>query len=159
MRILLIEDDATDADLMRQGLARDLGAEVGWVETLRLAGRHLIEEAEGVDAVVMDLGLVDNAGAEGVAALVEMTDAPIVVWTGESRREERMACIAAGASWVCRKPCSVSDVAEAVEVAIVAATRERGRGRDDAETSLVRRLEEALEPVRVAVGGMRVAAV
>ncbi len=83
-RVLLVEDNAADADLVRDALAEgSSGFAVHGVESLRDAFAYLASRE--ADVVLLDLGLPDAAGMEGVDRLrAELPELPIVVLTGHS---------------------------------------------------------------------------
>jgi CheY-like chemotaxis protein len=97
-RLLLVEDNPADADLVREYLDvvdrdRHVVVHVG-----RLADA-LPKVATGeVDLVLLDLGLPDGEGVESVRAIQRVAgDIPIVVLTGLPDDELALACIDAGA--------------------------------------------------------------
>src|SRR5262245_61507159 len=98
VRILLLEDDAIAADMLRTYLAA-----VGWapsqLEWVRTLDEGLARLAPGgFDLVITDLGLPDSPG--GMATLEELkraTDRVIVVVSGSSEPGVREAALARGA--------------------------------------------------------------
>jgi serine phosphatase RsbU (regulator of sigma subunit) len=94
-RLLLVEDDDGDALLVRELLADGLpGVEVERVTRLadaRRAARH-------VDCVLLDLGLPDGKGIDGVEHLVSHApDTAVVVLTGAASERMGVGAVAAGA--------------------------------------------------------------
>jgi serine phosphatase RsbU (regulator of sigma subunit) len=85
LRVLLVEDDAGDAFLVRELL--DLaggGYSLVWVRDLTSG---LAELDDGADCVLVDLGLPDAQGLEAVRAIVEHpAGAAVVVLTGVADR-------------------------------------------------------------------------
>jgi serine phosphatase RsbU (regulator of sigma subunit) len=94
--VLLVEDDDGDALLVRDELTETLpGCEVVRLHTLEEA---LAEQAEGIDCVVLDLGLPDTAGVQAVARLrARLGGAPLVVLTGLADESAGIAAVQAGA--------------------------------------------------------------
>jgi serine phosphatase RsbU (regulator of sigma subunit) len=95
-RILLIEDDAGDAYLVRE-LLDEAGSKVDltWVRTLAEADVAL---AEPFDCVVMDLGLPDATGLESLQSVLERAaDTAVIVLTGLTDENRGTAAVAAGA--------------------------------------------------------------
>ncbi len=97
-RVLLVEDSADDALLIEETMAvASPGTTVEHVGSLRTA----LERVGGADrttCVLLDLGLPDADGTEGVVALrARLPQAAIVVLTGRSDRETALTAIAAGA--------------------------------------------------------------
>ena len=83
LRILLVEDNPGDADLLRETLAQvEEQLEITHVESLRQAAEYL-RQGGHVDVILLDLGLPDSMGI----ATLERTnstapDLPIIVLTG-----------------------------------------------------------------------------
>ena len=97
MRILLLEDDAAFAGLVRDTLAQAAWGEVvlEWVETLAAATSRL--QAGGIDLVITDLNLPDAKGLETVETLGRSSECLVIVLTGEPRAGLREAAIGRGA--------------------------------------------------------------
>ena len=98
LRLLLVEDSAGDARLIREliteGSAR--GIELAHVATMREAERHL--ELGAVDVVVLDLGLPDAQGLEAVRrAHSAAPRVPVVVVTGLDNEALAVEALKAGA--------------------------------------------------------------
>jgi len=81
-RILLVEDNPGDADLVREALASASDrVEIAHVDSLAKARARL--EAGSVDVVLLDLSLPDATGLQGVERLHQAAPSvPIVVLTG-----------------------------------------------------------------------------
>ncbi|HET6951263.1 MAG TPA: SpoIIE family protein phosphatase [Acidimicrobiales bacterium] len=94
-RVLLVEDDDGDALLVREMLADGVpGAAVERV--IRLADAR--RAARRVDCVLLDLGLPDCQGLDGVEQIVgHAPDTAVVVLTGAASERLGMAAVAAGA--------------------------------------------------------------
>ena len=93
IRVLLVEDNPGDADWLRIALtyAEQGSFTVQHVSYLSDALRHVA--AQPVDVIVLDLGLPDSEGLDGLDAMRGMRDdVPIVVLSGLSDR--RMAALA-----------------------------------------------------------------
>jgi signal transduction histidine kinase len=83
LKVLLVEDNPDDADLLREALAESRGerVEVVAVETLREGLAHLVSTP--VDLLLLDLSLPDSQGLETVTrALAGAARVPIIVLTG-----------------------------------------------------------------------------
>ena len=83
LRILLVEDNPGDADLLQETLAQvDEQLEIAHVERLQQAAEYL-KQGGPVDAILLDLGLPDSMG---IATLERANAAaphlPIIVLTG-----------------------------------------------------------------------------
>ncbi|MDC0831549.1 ATP-binding protein [Geitlerinema sp. CS-897] len=96
VKLLLVEDNAADAQLMRKLLAADGGSERGsrervqyelsWVETLQDARGAIAQQS--FDAILLDLSLPDSVGLETIATIAaDAPDIPIVVLTGLDSEE------------------------------------------------------------------------
>ena len=98
VRILLLEDDATSADLVRTylGAVGWTQSQLEWVDTLDQALSRLA--AGGIDLVITDLNLPDSPGALATLdALKRATDRVIVVVSGNNEAGVREAVLARGA--------------------------------------------------------------
>ena len=93
LRILLVEDDDGDALLVREHLS-DAGLEtrLTWVRTMDEALERL-----DVDCVLLDLGLPDTLGLEGLERLLARKAPAVVVLTGLAGSGVGLAAVAAGA--------------------------------------------------------------
>jgi signal transduction histidine kinase len=84
-RVLLVEDNPADAELVRIALESSAHSDafaVDHVERLRDALAFL--SSREVDAVLLDLGLPDGAGVECIEKLrAEFPELPVVVFTGD----------------------------------------------------------------------------
>lgn len=98
VRILLVEDNPGDARLIREMLlSRDL-EDVSLDVAVDLAGAlHEVAHAT-FDVVVLDLGLPDAQGLEGLARVtLAAPDAPVIVLTGNADSGLALAAVQAGA--------------------------------------------------------------
>jgi len=97
-RILLVEDDPSDANLARQALraSKEPAFDVVWVTTLAET-RHTLQQ--GVfDVLLLDLSLPDSTGHATVYAIrKEARDLPIVVLTGHDDTAFALQTLEAGA--------------------------------------------------------------
>jgi len=98
MKILLVEDNADDADLLRRTLD-DVGSplfDLTQVERLEQALTRI--RTEKFDAILLDLSLPDSQGLETVAKMtVDALSVPIVVLTGLDDERVGLAAIRKGA--------------------------------------------------------------
>lgn len=96
MDILLIDDDADDADLIRRELDR-FGIDIVWANGFG-AGVELIETG-GFDAILVDHFLGDRTGLEFLEhARRARPDLPVLIITGVESRELDDAALEAGAA-------------------------------------------------------------
>jgi len=103
VRILLIEDDADFASIVRHRLdaSTGLAVRVDWVQTLREALARL--ERHPADLVLADLGLPDSAGLATLERLRSAGERLIVVLTGLADPALHEAALAQGAYDVVHK--------------------------------------------------------
>lgn len=95
LRVLVVEDSALDAAVLDRRL-RMLGRPVHISHAASLA--VAVDLAPGQDLVLLDLGLPDAEGLEGVRTLAELqAEVPIVVLTATDDEATAEACVAAGA--------------------------------------------------------------
>ncbi|WP_371581907.1 response regulator transcription factor [Streptomyces sp. NBC_01314] len=125
-RILVVEDEPHIATLVAKALRRD-GHEVVLSEDGEVG--LFIAEADGVDCVVLDLGLPGLPGAVMLGVLREdHQELPVVVLTGYDDPEHRAECLAAGANAFLTKPFTVTALCGAVrrQLAVAGAAAPRG---------------------------------
>ena len=87
MNVLLVEDRPEDAFVIKKQLAHEAGDEtldVEHVDTLALALERV--QGEGLDCVLLDLGLPDGRGLNNLRRLQSMQGAPLRPLTGVRRR-------------------------------------------------------------------------
>lgn len=99
VRVLLVEDNADDAFLVRRAFAplRPQGLELAGVAP-RLAEAVAALGRGGVDVVLADLDLPDSTGPDTVAELVRAApDTPVVVLTGQPDETLGLAALRRGA--------------------------------------------------------------
>jgi diguanylate cyclase (GGDEF)-like protein len=91
MKLLLVEDNTTDAEFLAASLRRsgETDVELTHVSTLKEGTRSI--RKGGFDVVLLDMGLPDGSGLECVEAVQEADpDIPIVVLSGQD--DEDFAC-------------------------------------------------------------------
>lgn len=130
MKILVIEDDSRQRTLLKMSLESFLDIYCEVVEADRLSAGVGILEQNNIDAVVLDLGLVDNLGLEGVTKLRQVNDhAVIFILSGAGHVNDAMNAIKLGADDYWKKP--LHDVEQFVWS--LAGAVERRRRREKAE--------------------------
>jgi DNA-binding response OmpR family regulator len=108
MRLLVVEDEARIAELLRAGLSR-AGFVVDAVATVADASAAL--PVAPYDAVILDLGLPDGDGLEFLAGLRRTgTAVPVLVLTARDAVEARVAGLDAGADDYLIKPFAVAEL-------------------------------------------------
>ncbi len=108
MRLLLVEDHATFAELVRQNLERE-GFAVDVVETAGDGDAAL--RAVSYDAVILDLGLPD---ASGLTLLRDLRAAgkttPVLILTARDTVDDRVTGLNAGSDDYLVKPCAMEEL-------------------------------------------------
>jgi sigma-B regulation protein RsbU (phosphoserine phosphatase) len=90
IKILLVEDNPDDAELLQETLSHVPTVRFEWVHVLRLHDAIARLREERFDVILLDLSLPDSQGQETLAkAYGQAHDTPIVVLTGHS--DETMA--------------------------------------------------------------------
>ncbi len=100
LKILLIEDDAGDARLIQANLqfAHDPQQKMEFVHRERLSTGLIEHGKASFDVVLLDLGLPDTQGLEGVTKTYQHAPSiPIIVLTGNQDKELALQAIRAGA--------------------------------------------------------------
>lgn len=109
MRLLLVEDNARLASLIRDGLDRQ-GFAVDWCETVDGAEHAL--KMNDYDLILLDLGLPDGEGLDLVRGLRRRQDMmPILILTARGGLDDRVLGLDAGADDYLVKPFQVPELA------------------------------------------------
>lgn len=99
IRVLLVEDEASDAYLVRMSLrqAQSASFDVTWVDSLAIAQQQLSDDC--FDVVLLDLSLPDS---EGLATIKKVRlvagEIPIVILTGRNDTDFSLTALEAGAT-------------------------------------------------------------
>ncbi len=105
--VLVVEDD----DALRESLAHSLASICRQLRTAGTVADALREcAAVSPDIILLDLGLPDGDGADLLGRLRQMTDAPIIVLSGRTDEDQKVALLDAGADDFLTKPCSVAEL-------------------------------------------------
>ncbi|MFY9256712.1 MAG: response regulator [Fuerstiella sp.] len=85
-RLLLVEDDDFDAEVVHRALKRshEMQYDVYAARSLADAFKQLCEAS--YDVVLLDLGLPDGLGLNGLKKMVRMLEAPVIVLTGNDNQ-------------------------------------------------------------------------
>lgn len=105
--ILVVEDDADFRDVLIHTLGT-ICRSVRTASTLADAIRECTTMAP--DLVLLDLGLPDGDGADLLRRLRGITDVPIIVLSGRTEEEEKVALLDAGADDFIIKPCGAGEL-------------------------------------------------
>ncbi|MEO8375750.1 MAG: response regulator transcription factor [Sphingomonas bacterium] len=109
MRLLLVEDNARLASLIREGLDRQ-GFAVDWCETVD--GAEHVLRINDYDLVLLDLGLPDGDGLDLVRGLRRRKDMmPILILTARGGLDDRVKGLDAGADDYLVKPFQIPELA------------------------------------------------
>jgi len=125
IRVLLVEDNPTDADLVRTMLdVPELRLE--FVSTLSAARATLARG--GVAVVLLDLNLPDAKDLTAVSTLVpEFPEVPLIVLTGLNDEAVGLAAVRAGAhDYIVKGEMSVKLLHRAIQYAVERKKRPRG---------------------------------
>ena len=95
MRILVVEDDADQRELIRETLQDHFGKET--VSTAECGHEVLAWDLQQFDIVLMDFNLPDISGMDFLKAILAKVDRPVIVVTGENVRQTAAQAIRAGA--------------------------------------------------------------
>ncbi len=142
MSVLLVEDNPSDARLLREMLkdAGGDGVHLTEVGNLDEAFRHL--DAGDFDVVLLDLGLPDSRGLATFTTLHQRyEDTPIVVWSGLDDEEVAITAVQEGAQdYLLKKRISAGYLLRSIEYAIerhTALKREINQYRRGGESAVI----------------------
>ncbi len=111
MRVLLVEDDKPLGAALCDGLA-DLDVRCEWVQDGEAAEAALATDADGLDAVVLDLGLPKRSGLQVLAsARNQGLVLPVLILTARDAPEDVVAGLDAGADDYLVKPADLREIA------------------------------------------------
>lgn len=105
MHILLIEDDDRVAAALRPALHRH-----GMTTTRLDHGRGAVERLDGVDVVLLDLGLPDVDGMDVCRAIREVSEVPVLVVTARGEVDDRILGLHSGADDYLVKPYDIGEL-------------------------------------------------
>ncbi len=147
--ILLVEDDDGDALLVQDELAETLPGST--VQRLHTLAEALAQAPEGVDCVVLDLGLPDATGVQAVSRLrARLQGAPLVVLTGLADEATGVAAVQAGAQdYLVKGRLEPGQLGRSIRYAVGRRAMERAERElllADAQAREVERLERGLAP-------------
>ena len=116
MRVLLVEDDSS----ISRSIQLMLRSESMVVDTADLGEDGLeIAKLYDYDIIVLDLVLPDMEGAEVLRRLRQArVTTPVLILSGLAQAENKVRCLAAGASAYLRKPLEAGTLLAAIEAAI-----------------------------------------
>ena len=114
-RILLIDDDPSITRLLRRVLLKhkfDVIVADNGSEGVRLA------REQGPEAIILDLGLPQLNGWEVCREIRRFSNAPIVIYSGNTDPNTRESILAEGANWFLAKPAPLHELVATVRGAV-----------------------------------------
>ncbi len=97
LKVLLIEDQESDAELIRRYLGASGRAHLTWTKSLS-EGLKKLKDVSAFDIILVDLGLPDSEGLPTLEALLESKfGIPIVVLTGDLNEHRGVKAVRMGA--------------------------------------------------------------
>ena len=96
LNALIVDDNRDHARLMEAALREGLGASIRSSGSVREAVSQI--QRERPDVVVLDYRLPDTKGWEGLAAIRDQLDAPVIVVTGQGSETAAVEALKAGAA-------------------------------------------------------------
>jgi DNA-binding response OmpR family regulator len=153
IKVLIIEDDPGDVCLIREMMS-DPAQGIVFEHADRLSAGFSIVEADGIDMVLLDLGLPDSQGLGTIKGLCEkFPDLPVVVLTGLSDEHIGIQSVQEGAQdYLVKGQINSGMLAKAIRYAI-----ERKRIENEKER-LIHELQEALAKVKLLSGFLPICA-
>ena len=109
MKVLVVEDDPAVAEPLLAGLRRN------GIETEHVAyASQVVAAAQGVDVVLLDLGLPAGDGLDVLRELRRTSDVPVIIATARGDETDRIVGLELGADDYVVKPFSVRELAARV---------------------------------------------
>lgn len=113
MRVLVVEDDKTLAEVMAEALQR-FGHEV----QIAVSGEQALKAVEDAEFVLLDLGLPDLDGQEVCRRIRQESWVPLIVMTGRSDELDRVLLLQSGADDYIVKPCGMHELLARMEAVV-----------------------------------------
>ncbi|MEZ0337652.1 MAG: response regulator transcription factor [Aquificaceae bacterium] len=107
MRVLLVEDDQSLGQLLKDGLSRE-GFQVDWVRDGYSAINKIMEE--DYELVILDIMLPKMDGLRVCKKIRETKDIPIIMLTAKAQIEDKVEGLSAGADDYITKPFSFKEL-------------------------------------------------
>lgn len=146
-KILVVDDDHGIIEILKAVFSERNGFECESVNTLRAAMARC--QVNGIDLVVLDLGLNDAFGFEGLEKMLEaFPRLPILVFTGHHDKSDAMRALQMGAQAYITKP--LYDVTTLYDAAETAIARQQNVNRIRAE---LRRAKTGFNWKAILLGG------
>jgi len=129
--LLVVEDEAAIVTPLVEGLERS-----GFDVTVARTGGEALQKADGIDLVLLDLGLPDVDGADVCRALRTRGDMPIIVLTARGAELERVLLLELGADDYVVKPFGLRELVARVR-AVLRRSVERTQGGIDDQPQVI----------------------
>ncbi|MEU9168958.1 response regulator transcription factor [Streptomyces sp. NPDC048420] len=110
LRVLVVEADVRDADLLLQGLSRQ-----GYVTLSATSGAQALRSHDDVDFVLLDLDLPDLDGLEVCRSIRSVSETPIITVTARDSELDRVLGLQAGADDYLVKPYGFRELLARIE--------------------------------------------
>ncbi|HYL52372.1 MAG TPA: response regulator transcription factor [Acidimicrobiia bacterium] len=129
--LLIVEDEAAIVTPLVEGLERS-----GFDVTVARTGGEALQKADGIDLVLLDLGLPDVDGADVCRALRTRGDTPIIVLTARGAELERVLLLELGADDYVVKPFGLRELIARIR-AVLRRSVERTQGGVDDQPQVI----------------------
>jgi DNA-binding response OmpR family regulator len=106
VKVLVVEDDPAVSEPLLAGLQRN-GFETEHV----VYASHVVAAAQGVDVVLLDLGLPDGDGIDVLREIRRTSEVPVIIATARGDETDRIVGLELGADDYVVKPYSVRELA------------------------------------------------
>lgn len=124
--LLIVEDEAAIVTPLVEGLERS-----GFDVTVARTGGEALQKADGIDLVLLDLGLPDVDGADVCRALRTRGDTPIIVLTARGAELERVLLLELGADDYVVKPFGLRELIARIRAVLRRSVERTQAGVDD----------------------------
>ncbi len=121
IKVLIVDDDPSIVAVLEQILTKHQGFDCESVSTLGLAlARCKINGINKIDVIILDLGLSDSLGFEGLEKLLdEYPIIPIIILTGHDNESDSIRALQMGAQAYITKPFkNIDEILNAIPTAI-----------------------------------------
>ena len=120
MRILLLEDSSTDAELTQRGLTHSIPDCVIRVASTLGEARSILTNEEGFTVALLDMSLPDGNGLELLSEIrLAGYDMAVVMLTGSGNEEVAVAALKAGADdYVIKRRDYISNLSKTIHFAV-----------------------------------------
>ncbi len=117
--VLLLEDDAGDALMLSEDLYDDARTQYSITHETTLAGALEALKQNAFDIILSDLGLPDSHGPQTFYTLLENTDTPIIVLTGDDNERVSWKALEEGVQdYIIKNELGRYDVSSAIKYAM-----------------------------------------